>query len=164
MKPVSAVLAVVIVLILQLIVAPHMAIAGMAPNLFVILLAAIVLGRGTLVAVILGAFIGFIVDLGNASYLGLGIISYSVVSYGIARMGAVLPEHIGYRSFVVFVSSLAVDLISLAVTASLSFSGFISSLFRFSIGSALYSALIAAFVFAVLTLGSFMGAGRIGRS
>lgn len=164
MKPVGAVLATVVILFLQLVAVPHMAIAGISPNLLIVLLAALVLGRGPIAAVIIGALIGFLGDLGNAAYLGLGVIGYSIVAFGLARIGVLLPENAGYRGFVVFVSSLVLDLLSLAVTTSFSLSAMLSSFFRISIGSALYSALVAAALFSIFGLRSLVGVGRFGRS
>ena len=152
MKPARIALAAIVILILHLTVVPRLRVAGAVPDLMVILVAAMALGRGPVFAVIAGALIGFLSDLGNASHLGLGVIAKSVIAYGIARVGGVLPEHVLYRGVVVFAACLVNDLVTLAVTTSFSPGVMFVSFFRYSILSALYSALAGVLVFAFLEL------------
>ncbi len=152
MKPARMILVAAIVFVLQLTIAQRMRVAGAAPDLLVILLAAIALGRGPVFAVVAGALIGFLSDLGNASFLGLGVIAKSILAYGMTRLGGVLPEHILYRGIVILAACLVNDLITLAVTSSFSPGDIIVSFFRHSILSALYSALLGVAIFAFLEL------------
>lgn len=152
MRPARMALAALVVLVLQLALAPRIRIAGAAPDLLIILLAAIVLGRGPVAAVVAGALIGFLSDLGNASHLGLGVVAKSIIAYGMARLGCLLPEHPIYRGFVILAACLANDVVTLAVTTSFSPGDMIVSFVRYSLLSAVYSGLVGAAVFAFLEL------------
>jgi rod shape-determining protein MreD len=152
MKPARTILVALIIFVLQLVLAPRIRVAGAAPDLLIILLAGIALGRGPVSAVVAGALIGFLSDLGNASYLGLGVVAKSIIAFGMARLGGVLPEHVLYRGFVILAACLVNDIVTLAVTTSFSPGDIIASFFRYSILSAIYSALVGAAIFAFLEL------------
>ncbi|RJR31106.1 MAG: rod shape-determining protein MreD [Candidatus Latescibacterota bacterium] len=152
MKPARTILAALIIFVLQLVLAPRIRIAGASPDLLIILLAAIALGRGPVFAVVAGALIGFLSDLGNASFLGIGVVAKSIIAYGMARLGGVLPEHVLYRGFVILAACLVNDLVTLAVTTSFSPGDILFSFGRYSILSAIYSAIVGVVVFAVLEL------------
>ncbi len=152
MKPARMILAAVILFVLQLVAAPHMRVAGAAPDLLIILLAAAALGRGPVAAVIAGALVGFLSDLGNGAFLGLGIITKSIIAYGMARLGGLLPEHVLYRGFVILAACLVNDFLTLAVTTSFRLGELFSAFFRISILSGLYSALLGIAIFSVLDL------------
>lgn len=147
----TAVLA-VILLVLQLALVPHAAIAGAAPDLLVILLVALTLGRNPVAAVVIGALVGFLADLGNASFLGANVVAKSIVAYGVARLGVLLPEHALYRAFVVLAACLANDLVILAVTTSFDIGATLAGFFRYALLGALYSAALAFCIDVVLEL------------
>jgi rod shape-determining protein MreD len=148
-----AILVAFVVAVVQMTIVKDMAIAGSAPDLMIILLVALVLERGPVPAVIIGFLLGILQDLGNASFLGMNALSKSIVAYGVSRIGgALLPENVLYRGLIIFIASLVNDCIVLAVTTSFSFVDILKSFFRFSLASAVYSALLGICIFVCVEL------------
>jgi rod shape-determining protein MreD len=142
-----------VLFVIQLTAVHRMAVAGCAPDLIVILLVALVLGRGPVVAVIIGFALGFLQDLGNASLLGMNALAKSVLAYGVARLGGGLfPENVLYKGLIVFAACLVNDIVVLPIATSFSFSETFVSFFRYSLLSALYSSLVGVCIFALLEL------------
>lgn len=138
---------------MQVTVVHRIAVAGAVPDLMIVLLVALVLPRGPVLAVIIGFLLGFLQDLGNASFLGMNALSKSIVAYGVARVGGgLLPEKVLYKGFVVVAACLVNDFVVLAVTTSFSLGQIIVSFFRYSITSALYSAVVGIVVFTAVEL------------
>lgn len=152
MNVARTVIVAIVLLLLQIALVPHLAIAGAAPDLLVILLVALTLGRNPVAAVIIGALLGFLADLGNASFLGANVVAKSIVAYGVSRLGVLLPEHALYRAFVVLAACLANDLVILAVTTSFDAGALFSGFFRYSLLAALYSAAVGFCIDIVLEL------------
>ncbi len=142
----------IILLVLQVAFVPRMALAGAAPDLLVLLLVALSLGRNPVAAVIVGALLGFLADLGNASFLGANVIAKSILAYGVSRLGVLLPEHALYRAFIVLAACLANDLVVLALTTSFDIGAVLSGFFRYSLLAALYSAALGFCIDVVLEL------------
>lgn len=142
-----------IVFILQVTVIHRIAVAGCIPDFLMILLVALVLERGPVLAVIIGFLLGFLQDLGDASYLGMNALAKSILAYGVSRLGGgLLPEHALYKGIIIFCACLLNDVIVLAVTTSFSVGDMFISFFRTSILSAIYSALVGVCIFALLGL------------
>lgn len=144
---------VLVVFILQVTAIHKMAVAGAIPDLLVVVLVALVLQRGPVVAVVIGFILGFLQDLGNASYLGMNALAKSILAYGISRLGSgLLPEHVIYKGILIFAACLLNDVLLLAITTSCSLGEMLYSFFRYSILSAVYSALVGACIYALLEL------------
>jgi rod shape-determining protein MreD len=142
-----------VVFILQVTAIGHMSVAGCAPDLMVILLVALVLGRGPVLAVIIGFLLGFLQDLGNASFLGMNALAKSILAYGVSRVGGgLLPENVLYKGIIIFAACLVNDVIVLSITSSFSLGDVVVSFFRYSLLSALYSAVLGVVVYALLEL------------
>jgi rod shape-determining protein MreD len=142
-----------ILLVLQMTLAHRIAIAGAVPDLMIILVVALVLPRGPVFAVIVGFLLGFLQDLGNASFLGMNALAKSVIAYGIARLGGgLLPESVVFKGFVVVAACLVNDLLTLCVTMSFSVGAIAVSFFRYSILSAVYTGVIGVAVYAAVEL------------
>ncbi len=140
-----------VVFILQVTAIRAMALAGCVPDLMVILLVSIVLGRGPVLAVIIGFLLGFLQDLGNASFLGMNALAKSILAYGVSRVGGgLLPENVLYKGFIVFAACLVNDIVVLPIATSFSLGDVIVSFFRYSLLSALYSAVLGVVVYALL--------------
>jgi rod shape-determining protein MreD len=145
------VLLAVVIFVLQLKVVPSIGLLGVAPDLVIILLVALVLERGPVAAVIIGFALGFLQDLGNASFLGMNALSKTLIAYGVSRFGAgFLPESVLFKGLLIFVASLCSEGISLIVTTGFDLPFIIVSFFRYSILSALYTAVVGLLVFAVI--------------
>ena len=142
-----------VVFIIQVTAISRIAVAGCAPDLIVILLVSLVLERGPVMAVVIGFLLGFLQDLGNASFLGMNALSKSILAYGISRLGrGLLPENVLYKGFIVFAACLLNDIVVLPITTSFAIREIFVSFFRYSLLSALYSALVGVCIFALLEL------------
>ncbi len=108
-----------VVFIIQVTAISRIAVAGCTPDLIVILLVSLVLERGPVMAVVIGFLLGFLQDLGNASFLGMNALSKSILAYGVSRLGGgLLPENVLYKGFIVFAACLLNDIVVLPITTS----------------------------------------------
>ncbi|MGD1049292.1 MAG: rod shape-determining protein MreD [Candidatus Krumholzibacteriaceae bacterium] len=153
MKAARIVLVALVVFVIQVTAIHHIAVAGCTPDLAVILLVALALERGPVLAVVIGFLLGFLQDLGNASLLGMNALAKSVLAYGISRVGGgLLPENVLFKGFIVFAACIINDIIVLPIATSFSVGQMIVSFFRYSLLSALYSAIVGICIFALLEL------------
>ncbi|HER44302.1 MAG TPA: rod shape-determining protein MreD [Candidatus Eisenbacteria bacterium] len=165
MRAIRIVLLAVVIFVLQFKVVPSIGLLGAAPDLVTVLLVALALERGTVGAVVIGFALGFLQDLGNASYLGVYALSKSLVAYGVSRFGAgFLPESILFKGVLIFAASLFNEAVVLVVTAGFDVPAMIVSFIRYSIPASLYTAVVGVVVFAVVdaVTGRVVGA-RAGR-
>ena len=132
-----------IFLVLQITLVHHFSIVGASPDLVIVLLVALVLDRDPVTAVIIGFFLGFLQDLGNASFLGMNALAKSIIAYGVSHIGGGLfPESTLFKGSLIFAASIVNDIVVLVVTTSFSAMEILTSFFRYSILSALYSAVV----------------------
>lgn len=151
MKTLRIVLLAILIFILQLKVVPSIGLLGTAPDLVIILLIALILEKGPVAAVIIGFVLGFLQDLGNASFLGMNALAKSLIAYGVSRFGAgFLPESVLFKGLLIFVASLFNEGLMLVVTTGFDLPVIFFSFFRYSILSALYTAVVGLVVFAVI--------------
>ena len=151
MKAIRILLLAVLIFILQLKVVPSIGLLGVAPDLVIVLLVALVLERVPVAAVIIGFVLGFLQDLGNASFLGMNALAKSLIAYGVSRYGAgFLPESVLFKGLLIFAATLFDEVIALVVTTGFDLPVMIVSFFRYSILSALYTAVVGLIVFAVI--------------
>jgi rod shape-determining protein MreD len=152
-KFVRIILLAAVILILQLKVVPEVRIGGIAPDLMMVLLIALVLEREPVMAVIIGFALGFLQDLGNASFLGMNALAKSLVAYGVSRFGAgFLPESVLFKGLLIVAACLFNDVVVLIVTNGFDLLGIIASFFRYSLLSALYTAAVGVCVYVVVDL------------
>lgn len=153
--------AALIVFVLQVTVVNEISIAGASPDLVVVLLILLITDRDPVSAVVIGFLLGFLQDLGNASFLGMNALAKSVVAYGISRLGGdFLPENIVFKALLIVIASLVNDVIVLIVTTGFDAVDIIVSFFRYSILSAVYGGLVG---IVAMTVAKVMG-GRVVRS
>jgi rod shape-determining protein MreD len=142
-----------VVFLIQVTAIHRIGVAGCTPDLMVILLVSLALERGPVLAVVIGFLLGFLQDLGNASFLGMNALAKSILAYGVSRIGGgLLPENALYKGFIIFAACLVNDIVVLPVATSFSLGDMFVSFFRFSLLSALYSALIGVVIYALLEL------------
>jgi rod shape-determining protein MreD len=126
---------------------------GASPDLLFAVVLLLVLDRGPVIAVVTGFLLGFLQDLGNASFLGMNALANSTVAYAVSRLGRdYLPESAMFKISLFFVAYLAKSIIILNISESFSPIRVIFFFFRYSILSALYTAFIAIFVWKLLEL------------
>jgi rod shape-determining protein MreD len=153
MNIVRVIFVALVVLLLQVTAIRHIGVAGCTPDLMVILLVSLALDRGPVLAVVIGFLLGFLQDLGNASFLGMNVLAKSILAYGVSRLGGgLLPENALYKGFIIFAACLVNDIIVLPIVTSFSVRGMFVSFFRFSLLSALYSALLGVVIYTLLEL------------
>ncbi len=147
------VLASFIVFILQVTVVHNVTAAGASPDLIMVMLVVLVIDRKPIVGIIAGFLLGFLQDLGNASFLGMNALAKSIVGYGIARYGRdYLPDNILFKGLLVFVACLINDIITLNIAISFDPTEVIFAFFRYSILSAAYTALLAVLVMQIIDI------------
>jgi len=147
------ILAAMIVFILQVTVVHDVTVAGASPDMIMVMLVVLVIDRKPIVGIIAGFMLGFLQDLGDASYLGMHALAKSIVGYGIARSGRdYLPDNILFKGLLVFAACLINDIITLHITTSFESVEVIFAFFRYSILSAAYTALLAVLVMQIIEI------------
>ena len=147
------VLAAFVVFILQITVIHKVTVAGASPDLMMVMLVVLVIDRKPIVGIIVGFLLGFLQDLGNASFLGMNALAKSLVGYGIARYGRdYLPDNILFKGLLVFVACLIHDIITLHIATSFDPTDVIVAFFRYSILSAASTALLAVLVMQIIDI------------
>jgi rod shape-determining protein MreD len=138
-----AVLAALVVFVLQMTVVNKVSIAGASPDLIVVLLILLIADRDPVAAVVIGFLLGFLQDLGNASFLGINAMAKSIIAFGASRVcGDFFPESIAFRALLIVIALLVNDIIVLIVTTGFDVIEVLVSFFRYSILSAVYGGII----------------------
>jgi rod shape-determining protein MreD len=145
------ILTALVVFIIQVTFAHKLAPQGAEPDLIMVMLIVLVFDRKPVTAIIIGFLLGFLQDLGNASYLGMNALAKSIVAYATVRYVVdYLPDNILFKGLLIFVSSLVSDIIVLNVMGSFNPLTVITAFLRYSILAGLYTAVIGMIVFKVL--------------
>lgn len=151
MRVVVIVLCALIVFVLQVKLVPEVPIWGATPALMLILLVIISLNQSPVPAIIIGFFLGLLLDLGNSLHLGTNAMAMSIIAYGVSHLGGgYLPEGNIFKGFLIFVTSLFKDVIVLAIMTGFDVSDMVFLFGRYSLLSALYSAVVGMVAFALL--------------
>ncbi len=147
------VLASFVVFVLQVTVVHSVTVAGASPDLIMVMLVVLVIDRNPITGIVTGFLLGFLQDLGNASFLGMNALAKTMVGYGIARYGRdYLPDSILFRGLLVFLACLVNDIITLHIVTSFNPVDVITAFFRYSILSAMYTALLAVLVMQIVDI------------
>ena len=142
-----------VVFVLQVTVVHNVTVAGASPDLIMVMLVVLVIDRNPITGVITGFLLGFLQDLGDASFLGMNALAKTIVGYGIARYGRdYLPDSILFRGLLVFLACLTNDIITLHIVTSFNPVAVIIAFFRYSILSAAYTTLLAVLVMQVVDI------------
>jgi rod shape-determining protein MreD len=147
------ILAAFIVFILQVTLVHDVTVAGASPDLIMVMLVVLVIDRKPLAGIIVGFLLGFLQDLGDASFLGMNTLAKSIVGFGVARFGRdYLPDNILFRGLLVFAACLVNDIVTLHIATSFNPVEVIVAFFRYSILSAAYTALLAVLVMQIIDI------------
>lgn len=147
------VFAALVVFILQITVVHNVTAAGASPDLIMVMLVVLVIDRSPIAGIIAGFLLGFLQDLGNASFLGMNALAKSIIGYGIARYGRdYLPDNILFKGLLVFIACLIHDIITLHIATLFDPAEVIPAFFRYSILSAAYTALLAVLVMQIIDI------------
>jgi rod shape-determining protein MreD len=150
-------------LALQATLVQHLSIAGIRPDLPLVVVVLFGATRGGVVGTLAGFAIGLAQDLTNPAFLGLNALTKSLVGWGAGTMrshlnAGSLPLHAG----VLFVAVLAHDLVYWTIFTRLALSDLLIGMLTRSLPTAAYTAVIGMWIFAAL--GSRLGRGtQLGR-
>jgi rod shape-determining protein MreD len=161
----GAVLLCFAVLGLQATVVPHLGIAGIKPDLPLVLTVLLAFWRGAAAGTTAGFFIGLAQDVTNPAFLGLNALTKSLLGYAAGS----LREHLNAghpvaHAAVLFVAVLLHDLVYLTIYTHLALSNLLMGLLARSLPTALYTALVGMWAFAALGSMSRRGVHGVGRS
>lgn len=150
---VRMILAAFVIFVLQVTLVHNVTVAGASPDLMMVMLVVLVIDRKPVTGIIVGFLLGFLQDLGNASFLGMNALAKSIVGYGIAKYGRdYLPDNVLFKGLLVFAACLLNDIVTLHVAASFDPGQVIVAFFRYSILSAAYTALLAVIVMQIIDI------------
>jgi rod shape-determining protein MreD len=142
-----------VVMVLQLSIVNRIAPWSPVPDLLFVLMLVLVVDRDPVTAVIIGFLLGFLQDLGNADYLGMNALGNSLAAYMVSRVGKdYLPDNILFRGLLFFAAFLVKDIIAINIVESFSPIEVLSSFFRYSLLSALFTSVIAALIWKLLEI------------
>jgi len=145
--------AAIMVFVFQVTLAHIISFGQASPDFVLILLIILVMNQRPVVAIVIGFFLGFLQDLGNASYLGMNSLVKSLTGYIVARYAAdLLPDNSLFKGLLILVMALAGDIILLNITSSFNPVTVFVTFFRHSILSALYTAVAGVVIFKVIDI------------
>lgn len=136
---------------LQATLMPHVAVAGIRPDLPLVATVLLAYARGATGGTLAGFFIGLAQDLTNPAFLGLNALTKSLLGHATGsmreQMDASNPPIAGT---VLFVSVLAHDLVYLMIYSRLALSEVFHGLATRSLPTAVYTALVGMWAFMLL--------------
>ena len=153
MRIVRNILLVILALMLQTSWVPKAAILGMAPDLIVMVIVYVGLTGGQIEGTALGFLVGFLQDVYGPARLGSNALANSIIGFGAGYgKGGIIAEGLVVRSAMLFVAVLARDLLYFLCNAGWNVREMIFLFFRYSPGTAVYTALVGAFLSVILEI------------
>ena len=152
MKHLGPIIGIVVYLVLQAAVAPHIAIGTVEPDFVVVCVVLFGLQRGPIMGSLFGFVVGLIVDLGNPGFLGLNALTKSTLGYAAGRLGAATSPGVLVLFIVFFVAAFAHDIVYLIVFMWPHVGSAFATLFTVALPSALYTAVAGIVVERLLAL------------
>ncbi len=136
-----------IFLLMQMVLAPKIAIGQIAPDFSLLLVAYLAINRGAIPGSVAGFFVGFVQDLLNPELLGLNALTKSVVGYAMGIVGSKgEPGVVPFLAALLAVSAVAHDFLYLLVYTDLNIGRFLVMFFTIAVPSALYTAIVGVVV------------------
>lgn len=146
---------------LQATLVPHIAIAGVRPDLAVVATVFLGLARGAFAGTIAGFAIGLAQDLTNPAFLGLNALTKSLLGHASGALRTQLNTgSLPMHALVLFAAVLAHDLVYLTIFTHLALSDLLTRFATQSLPTAVYTALVGMWAFPAL--GAFAGRGGRG--
>jgi len=165
MALVGAILFACVALGLQATLVPHLALAGIQPDLPLIATVILAYARGTTSGTISGFLIGLAQDVTNPAFLGLNALTKSLLGHAAGSVRTNLDaSSLPMRFAVLFAAVVAHDVLYLAIFTRLALSDLLLGLLVRSLPTALYTALVGMWVFAILGMLTPRGAHGRGRT
>ncbi|MEW6751042.1 MAG: rod shape-determining protein MreD [Candidatus Latescibacterota bacterium] len=152
MRMARNVLLLVAVFVLQTTWVQVVEVAGMAPDLVMLVLVAIALGRGVVEATLLGFGVGFLQDVHMPDDLGLNALANSLVGFGAGYCRTrVEADSLPVQVALVVGAVAARDLVFYVGSSAISLPAAPLLWLRYSVGRALYTGAVTALLAAGLT-------------
>lgn len=150
MRIIRNILLVILALMLQTSWIPKMTILGVAPDLIVMVIVYIGVTGGQIEGTALGFLAGFFQDISMPVRLGSNALANSIVGFGAGYGKAgLVAEGLLVRSAMLFVAVLARDLLYFLCNAGWNLQEMVFLFFRYSPGTAVYTALVGVFLSAI---------------
>lgn len=140
-----------VMLALQATLVPHLAIAGIRPDLPLIAVVMLASARGSTAGTIGGFCIGLAQDLSNPAFLGLNALAKSLLGFAAGTLRVHLDAgSLPMRAAVLFVSVLGHDLVYLTILTRLELSELFLGLVTRSLPTAFYTLVVGMWALAAL--------------
>ncbi len=150
MRTVINVLLALLALMVQSSFGSRLSIFGLVPDFVLLLVIYIGLSRGRFEGVFFGFVTGFVQDVYSPGALGIGMLSKTIIGFGVGYgQGKVPVESASVRWVAIFFTALIHDLIYYLFYLKGDLLKVLSWFFRFSIGSAIYTAVIGSSIFLI---------------
>ena len=150
---------------LQATLVPHVSIAGIRPDLALVVTFLVGYARGATAGTLAGFFVGLAQDLTNPAFLGLNALTKSLLGYAAGSLRDHLnAANAAAQAAVLFAAVLAHDVVYLTIYTQLALSELLLALWTRSLPTALYTALVGVWAFAALGSLSRRGVRTVARS
>jgi rod shape-determining protein MreD len=122
-------------------------IAGIRPDVVLIVIVFIGIRSGPLEATIFGFVSGFLLDVYNPEFMGVNACANAVVGFavGYSRIG-IVTEDLRVQVLALLIASLLHDLLYFALSSVSNPIGILAGFFRYGIGTAIYTSLVGLLV------------------
>jgi len=158
------ILAILVFLLMQVVLADRIALGPISPDFMVLVVAFFALYRGAVQAAIFGFAIGFLQDLSNPELLGLNALTKSILGFTVGKIGTkTVPDNIPFL-FVLFMSvTFGHDIIYLLFYHWPRVGSSLAAIFGTALPSAAYTALFGVLVHKLLAFAGPEVAESVGK-
>ncbi|HAA74447.1 TPA: rod shape-determining protein MreD [Candidatus Latescibacteria bacterium] len=119
------------------------AIAGIRPDVVLIIVVYIGIRSGQLEATVFGFVSGFLLDVYNPEFMGVNALANSVVGFAVGYSRAsIVAEDLRVQALALLIASLVHDILYFGLSSAANPAKMFTSLFRYGIGTAVYTAVI----------------------
>ena len=164
MRSFYVILAILVFLLMQVVLADRIAFGPVSPDFMVLVVAFFALYRGAVPAAIFGFAIGFLQDLSNPELLGLNALTKSILGFTVGKIGAkTVPDNIAFL-FVLFMSvTFGHDFIYLLFYHWPRVGSSLAAIFSTALPSAAYTAIFGVIVHKLLAFAGPEVAESVGK-
>jgi rod shape-determining protein MreD len=155
MKWFYLILALLIFLLCQLVVADRIAIGRVAPDFLILVVAFFALHRRAVKGSVFGFVVGLLQDLSNPAFLGLNALTKSILGFTVGKAGTkTFPDNSLFLFVLFMLVSFGHDFVYLVFYHWPHMAGALAALFAVALPSAAYTALFGLITYKVLSVAS----------